>query len=115
LHVYDRKGKIMTGEMSASEVTREAYPIHFAIADALGGEVRPFDQYQGPYVRIPARGRARSTKLWLVYTFDGAAFRVYDAAAHRQSALILACDGTTAEVAAAQHVLDRHHWHKVNR
>lgn len=43
----------MTGEMHSSEVTRESYPLHFAIADALGGEVRPFDQYQGPYVSGP--------------------------------------------------------------
>lgn len=49
----------MTGEMSQSEVTREAYPLHFAIADRLGGEVRAFDQYQGPYVRTK-RG-----KFWL--------------------------------------------------
>ncbi len=42
----------MAGEMSASEVTREAYPLHFAIADAFGGEVCPFDQYQGPYVLV---------------------------------------------------------------
>lgn len=40
----------MTGEMHRSEVTREAYPLHFAIADYLGGHVEPFDQYQGPYV-----------------------------------------------------------------
>ena len=42
----------MTGEMHKSEVTREAFPTHFAIADALNGEVRPFDQYQGPYVSV---------------------------------------------------------------
>lgn len=40
----------MTGEMHKSEVTRENFPLHFAIADALGGEVKPFDQYQGPYI-----------------------------------------------------------------
>ncbi len=42
----------MTGEMIKSDVTREAYPLHFAIADELGGSVEPFDQYQGPYVVI---------------------------------------------------------------
>ncbi|KKL90032.1 hypothetical protein LCGC14_1908670 [marine sediment metagenome] len=42
----------MTGEMFKSDVTPEAYPIHFAIAEALGGTVQPFDQYQGPYVLI---------------------------------------------------------------
>jgi hypothetical protein len=43
---------VMTGEMIRSEVTREAYPLHFAIADEFGGSVEPFDQYQGPYVVI---------------------------------------------------------------
>lgn len=41
----------MTGEMHASEVTRENYPLYFAVADALpGATVKPFDQYQGPYI-----------------------------------------------------------------
>ena len=38
--------------MCASEVTPEAYPLHFAVAKEFGGEVKPFDQYQGPYVVI---------------------------------------------------------------
>ncbi len=42
----------MTGEMSRSELTREAWPLHFAIADDTGGQVMPFDQYQGPYIVI---------------------------------------------------------------
>ena len=42
--------KTATGEMSPEDVTREAYPAHFAIADALGGEVVPFDVYQGPVI-----------------------------------------------------------------
>lgn len=49
----------MTGEMSQSEVTRESFPLHFAIADKFGGEVLAFDQYQGPYVRT-SRG-----KFWI--------------------------------------------------
>ena len=49
----------MTGEMTQSEVTREAYPLHFALADAFDGEVRAFDQYQGPYVR------SRIGTLWI--------------------------------------------------
>ncbi len=44
----------MTGEMLRSDVTREAYPLHFAIARALHGRVEPFDMYQGPYVVIGA-------------------------------------------------------------
>jgi hypothetical protein len=42
--------KTATGEMSRGDVTREAYPAHFAIAEALGGTVEPFDVYQGLYV-----------------------------------------------------------------
>ena len=42
----------MTGELAQSEVTRETYPMHYAIADALGGAVIAFDTYQGPYILI---------------------------------------------------------------
>lgn len=50
----------MTGEMSRDEVTRENYPLYFACVDALGRSdvtVEPFDQYQGPYIRVPGKGR----------------------------------------------------------
>lgn len=68
----------MTGEMSASEVTRDNWPIHFAIADALGGEVKPFDQYQGPYILI------KEACLWL---FIGSAWAtVYNEATDCTSA-----------------------------
>lgn len=50
----------MAGEMNQSDVTREAFPLHFAIADELGGEVRAFDVYQGPYVHCGAKG-----KFWI--------------------------------------------------
>lgn len=49
----------MTGEMHRSEVTPEAFPLHFAIAKAMHGTVEPFDQYQGPYV-MSKRG-----KFWI--------------------------------------------------
>ena len=54
----------MTGEMSRSEVTREAYPGLFALADALAAkgiesEPQPFDQYQGTYLYVPGR-----CKVW---------------------------------------------------
>ncbi len=47
----------MAGEMSQSEVTRESYPLLFALRDALKrrgikSEPRAFDQYQGPYLRV---------------------------------------------------------------
>jgi len=50
----------MTGEMSKADVTREAYPVQFAIADAMGATVHPFDQYQGPYLRFEGR------RYWLL-------------------------------------------------
>ena len=42
----------MTGEKTKSDLTRELFPDHFAIADALNGHVEPFDIYQGPYICI---------------------------------------------------------------
>ena len=69
----------MTGEMHESEVTRENFPLHFAIADALGGEVKPFDQYQGPYI-LTKRGC-----LWLS-TDDGAMATLFNEASGQSSA-----------------------------
>ena len=60
----------MTGEMNKADVTRDAFPLHFAIARALRGTVLPFDVYQGPYVRT-AHGR-----LWLCS--NGGATTVYN-------------------------------------
>lgn len=56
----------MTGEMSAADVTKEAYPLHFAIAEAMNGHVHPFDTYQGPYVLC------EGGKLWIVDSGDAA-------------------------------------------
>ena len=42
----------MTGEMTT--VDREEWPTHFAIAEAVGGTVQPFDVYQGPYIVVGA-------------------------------------------------------------
>lgn len=87
----------MTGEMHASEVTRENFPLHFAIAAALGGEVKPFDQYQGPYVVIGSDVRAGAppyavaplhlgvVRLWLSgHMVDGFGF-VYNEASEKTS------------------------------
>jgi hypothetical protein len=62
---------MMTGEMSRDEVTRESYPLHFALGDKLGGTVRPFDQYQGPFLSSP-RG-----VFWLI-SGDGYHCRWYE-------------------------------------
>jgi hypothetical protein len=52
MSIKKEPSKTATGEMHPSEVTKENWPIHFAIAEALGGTVQPFDQYQGPYISI---------------------------------------------------------------
>ena len=57
----------MTGEMSKGEVTRENFPLYFAAADQVdGATVEPFDQYQGPYIYVPGKGR------YFLCTDDGA-------------------------------------------
>lgn len=55
----------MAGEMSQADVTREEFPEYFAAADLIGGEVRAFDVYQGPYIRGP------KGKYWLCQTEGG--------------------------------------------
>ena len=55
----------MTGEMyqidpvTGEEPDGTIWPLHAAVAKAVGGKVMPFDQYQGPYVAV---GQA---KLWI--------------------------------------------------
>lgn len=84
----------MTGEQSKSEVTREAFPLHFAIADAIGGEVRPFDKYQGPYIATKA------ARLWLV-SADGYRASVYNETADKESNDFPAYTPDAAAVAVA--------------
>ena len=43
----------MAGEMRT--VNPAEWPIHKTVADALGGRLRPFDQYQGPYIESQGR------------------------------------------------------------
>lgn len=52
--------KQATGEMGNDDLTRDQWPWHFAVADAIGGEVKPFDQYQGPYIWKSGVG-----KIWI--------------------------------------------------
>lgn len=105
----------MAGEMTQSEVTREAFPPHFAIADEYGGEVKAFDWYQGPYVAIGPDVRVGAepyayaprglgiVRLWLC-SEDGEAFTVYNEANEKQSGPFLALgdDASQAIDAAAQ-------------
>ncbi len=105
----------MTGEMYQSDVTREAYPLHFAVADALGGVVNPFDQYQGPYVCIgpdlcigqPPYAIAPKglgiIRLW--FQFDSGGVTVYNEANGRTSEPF-PWDNASAAVDAARSVLD---------
>lgn len=67
--------KVATGEMSQEELDahgREEWPLHYAIADALGGVVKPFDQYQGPYIDLPEEGRL------FIYSNDGVVGAVWN-------------------------------------
>lgn len=101
----------MTGEMIRADVTRETWPTHFAIADALGGTVEPFDQYQGPYicvggdVRIGAEPYAVAprglgvVRLWLCRD-DGADCYVYNEATEEKSEPFFELDEWAAVEAA---------------
>ncbi len=70
----------MTGEMHKSEVTKENFPLHFAIARALRGTVHPFDQYQGPYVNVPGV----ASRIW-IGSDDGHLSYVYNDTTEKQS------------------------------
>lgn len=83
----------MTGEMSKADVTSEEYPLHFAVAKALGGTVEPFDVYQGPYVLTPAHER-----LFLTNN-DGVSGCWWNEATSLESAMF-PCDGAMAEILA---------------
>ena len=72
----------MTGEMgfinqdTGIDSNGDSHPIHLAIAKAVKGDLRPFDVYQGPYIRTAAGD------LWLVPAdtddFDGYEGRIYN-------------------------------------
>ena len=61
----------MTGEMSyinqetGEDSNGDFYPVHLAIANALDGELKPFDIYQGPYVKVG------NIRLWIFNDNDG--------------------------------------------
>jgi hypothetical protein len=58
----------MSGEMHPSEVTAENFPLHFAVVKEFGGDVQPFDQYQGPYIRYAGK---RGDDRYFLSTDDG--------------------------------------------
>lgn len=102
--------------MHQSEVTREAYPLHFAVADALAGVVHAFDQYQGPYVTLGFDARAGTppyavllqslgiVRLWFQFD-EGGEVVIYNEANERTSNLFRWNDASAA-VDAARSVLD---------
>lgn len=51
----------MTGEMSAP-VDEDRWSFHAMIRDIVDGELKPFDQYQGPYVDCE-----NGDRLWLFH------------------------------------------------
>ncbi len=81
---FRKKGELTeAGEMG--EISPEGeddagnvWSTHAAIARALGGELHPFDQYQGPYINV------KGYTLWLT-TEDGVTGRVYNETAKMYS------------------------------
>jgi hypothetical protein len=97
--IFGFESKVATGEMSQEELDangREEWPLHYAIADALGGTVKAFDQYQGPYVLIGSESRGQGVyapalrgegvvRLW-ISSEDGMDGIVYNEDNEKQSA-----------------------------
>jgi len=112
--------KEATGEMSQSEADDvEAWPMHHAIAKALGGTVKAFDQYQGPYVLVgseirgqgvyaPAIPMKGTVRLWIQSAegADGAELQVYNEDNEKLSEPFW-WEDTNAAVDAAMSVLDQ--------
>ena len=86
----------MTGEMSwinpktGEDSNGDSWPIHLAVAKAVGGELKPFDVYQGPYISvgidlrignspysIPVQNQ-KCIRLWVIPVDD------YDVAIYRE-------------------------------
>src|SRR5271157_1659956 len=91
-------GKQATGGQDS--VTREEYPVWFTIADALGGEVEPFDVYQGPYISVPGE----DGRLFIITT-DGLSAQVWNEKTNAISDEFLA-DSENEAVDAALSVME---------
>ena len=98
----------MAGEMTKSDLTKEDYPFHFAVAKSLGGLVKPFDLYQGPYVLLPLEG----IRLWLVPAFPEDPYSTevcwYDDSSEKTSQIFYGfCDNNRAACRAARKLLGK--------
>ena len=118
--MFGFRSKVATGEMTQQELDangRQEWPLHYAIADAFGGTVKPFDQYQGPYVLIgseirgqgvyaPATRMEGTVRLW-ISSEDGVNGIVYNEDNEKQSQPFLLNDQFAPDNAclAAQEVL----------
>ena len=115
LNLYDGS-KVATGEMTQSEADNpEEWPIHHAIAQALGGKVKAFDVYQGPYILIGTEARGEgvyapaipmrgTVRLWVQAEGDGGLFTVYNEDNEKQSEPF-PWDDEAAAIEAAKSVL----------
>ena len=110
----------MTGEMAwinqdGEDSNGECWATHAAVAQALSGELHPFDAYQGPYITIgpdvttgaapyamPVR-HLGIIRLWLV-TEDGEVGRVWREDTDTPSDEFL-CEDTASAIEAAQSLL----------
>jgi hypothetical protein len=115
LSLYDGN-RTATGEMTQSEADNpEEWPIHHAIAQAVGGKVKAFDVYQGPYILIgseirdqgvyaPATPMAGTVRLWVQAEGDGGLFTVYNED-NKQQSEPFPWDDEAAAIEAAKGVL----------
>lgn len=60
----------MAGEMFYADP--QEWPLHAAIAEQLGGELEPFDVYQGPYVAFGPNLRAGDSPYSVPLSVPGA-------------------------------------------
>jgi hypothetical protein len=110
----------MTGEMAwinqdGEDSSGEVWGIHAAVAKAVGGTLKPFDQYQGPYIVVgddvtvgePPYALAVQhlgvTRLWLC-SDDGWLGYVYREDTETQS-MRFAMSDESAAIEAARQVL----------
>lgn len=98
----------MTGEMGKIDsagydpLNRESWPVHAAVAAALGCPLRPFDVYRGPYIALG------SCRIWIGCEREIAGSVVIDDYGLRtERSFVPPWDGQAA-VAAAKRALQAH-------